>query len=84
MVHSIIYNELCNGKIKEESSNSLDSLIPKHCCFINQTQGVFLACTELALLPLKGTKLLRIPIFDSMQLHIQTAVDTIIELENEG
>lgn len=84
LVHSIIYNELCNGKIKEESSNSLDGLISKYCRFINQAQGVVLACTELPLLPLKGIKSLRIPIFDTMQLHIQAAVDKIIELENEG
>ncbi len=42
-----------------------------------------MACTELPLLPLTGTKFLRIPIFDTMQLHIEAAVNKAIEWEDE-
>lgn len=83
LVHSIIYDELCAGKIDEESSNRLDVITSKYCCFKNQAGGVVLACTELPLLPLTGTKSLRISIFDTMQLHIEAAVNKAIEWEDE-
>lgn len=78
LVHSVIYDELCAGKIDERSSNQLDVITSKYCLSRHEAQGVVLACTELPLLPWTGTKSFRIPIFDTMQLHIQAAVDVMI------
>lgn len=74
-VHRIIFEELCLGKITEQSKNyylnQIDMLTKQG------ADGVILGCTEIGLL-LNQTDL-SMPIFDTTQLHSQMAIDFILE-----
>jgi len=71
IIHDIIYHELIKGKFLYESKQAvlkiIDRLIKEE-----QIEGVILGCTELPLLI--DSKDLHLPIFDTMQLHIEAAV----------
>ncbi len=70
IVHRIIYEELCLGKIEEAS---------RHACFKiieglrgQGAQGIILGCTELPLLIRPAD--VRVPLFDTTRLHAEAAV----------
>jgi len=67
LIHSIIYNELCQGLISEDSKQALISIIQQ---LVNDgAEGVILGCTELPLL-IKPSDT-QVPLFDTLQLHVQ-------------
>lgn len=74
-VHNIIYDELCNGKVSDRSR-------ARYIEIINQlrdqgAQGVILGCTEIGML-IKASDL-DIQVFDTTEIHIQAALNTMFE-----
>ncbi len=74
-IHRIIFEELCLGKITEQSKTYYLNVIDK--LTKQGADGVILGCTEIGLL-LNQTDL-SMPIFDTTQLHSQMAIDFILE-----
>lgn len=74
IVHSIIYDELCLGRILEESKQQYISIIND---FIEDgVQGVVLGCTEIGMLLSNDD--VSVPLFDSTEIHVNTIVDFMI------
>lgn len=71
VVHDIIFNELCAGKILDSSRRTLHAIIEK--ARDNGADSIILGCTEICLildpdhLPLQG--------FDTTEIHARAAVD---------
>lgn len=70
-VHSIIYNELCQGQIKQPSKEQYIKIIEK--LKSNGAEGVVLGCTEIPLLIKQED--VSIPIFDTTKIHAEMAVE---------
>ena len=74
VVHNIIYQELCKGKIKDESRkkylNIISALAADGC------QGVILGCTEISLLVKQIDT--DVPLFDTTELHALAAVNSAL------
>ena len=71
LVHKIIFNELVTGKIKKYSRKIYYSIMYE---LIEQgAEGIVLGCTEIPLL-IKREEV-RIPLFDTTQLHAEAAVE---------
>jgi len=70
-VHNIIYNELVQGIIREESRKAYLDVIAD--LQARGAQGVILGCTEIPLLVKQ--KDVTIPIFDTTTIHAKAAVD---------
>jgi aspartate racemase len=69
-IHQIIYDELCEGKIKASSRRVCADIIGK---LVNKgAEGIVLGCTELPLLIQPGD--IHAPIFDTTRLHAEAAV----------
>ncbi len=77
IVHSIIYDELCLGKILEKSKQDYISII--HDAIADGVQGVVLGCTEIGMLLSKDD--VSIPLFDSTEIHVNRLVDFIVNDE---
>ena len=71
IVHTIIYNELVHGKIKETSKNDYIKIINK--AVKKGAQGVILGCTEIPLL-IKNEDV-NIPVFDTTRIHAESSVE---------
>jgi len=70
-IHHIIYDELVQGSIREESREAfLDVIVELKS---RGAQGVILGCTEIPLLVKQ--KDVSIPIFDTSSIHAKAAVD---------
>jgi len=75
MVHKIIFNELVTCKIKKYSREIYYSIMYE---MIEQgAEGIILGCTEIPLLI--NQKDVRIPLFDTAQLHAEAAVEFALE-----
>lgn len=71
VIHSIIYNELVQGIIKDDSRAKYVSIIDR---LQNEgAQGVILGCTEIPLLI--SDKDVKIPVFDTTTIHAEKAVE---------
>lgn len=70
-VHTIIFDELCCGVMKDESRRRLKVLIQKLCD--KGAEGVILGCTELGLLIKSGD--CSAPLFDTTVLHAEAAAE---------
>ncbi|PKM90057.1 MAG: aspartate racemase [Firmicutes bacterium HGW-Firmicutes-12] len=74
IVHEVIFNELCLGKIKQESRKDYKTIIED---FISQgAEGIILGCTEIPLLIKKEDS--KIPLFDTTYIHAMKAVERSI------
>lgn len=74
IVHSIIYDELCLGRILEESKQHYISIIND---FVEEgVQGVILGCTEIGMLLSMDD--VSVPLFDSTEIHVNKIVDFIV------
>ena len=77
LVHTIIYKELCLGKITDPSKkayiNIAENLVQKG------AQGIILGCTEIAML-LKQEDI-DIPLYDTTKIHAAKAVQWALEDE---
>lgn len=70
MIHNVIYNELCLGKIKSESRAKFLEVIED--LYSQGAEAVILGCTEIALLVQQ--KHTQIPLYDTTQIHVSKAV----------
>lgn len=71
MVHHVIYYELCDGRLQEESRRKFAAVIEKLAAA--GAQGVILGCTEIGLLVKEKDSLL--PLFDTTIIHAEAAVE---------
>jgi aspartate racemase len=70
-VHRVIYDELVQGVIREESRQEYLDVIAELAA--RGAQGVILGCTEIPLLVKQAD--VAIPVFDTTAIHAQAAVD---------
>lgn len=70
-VHRIIYDELCQGVLREESRQIYRGVISR--LVEAGAQGVVLGCTEIELLISAGDS--SVPVFPTTRLHVEAAVD---------
>jgi len=71
IVHDIIYNELCLGKIQDSSRLSYIDIINK--LISKGAEAIILGCTEITLLI--SQKDCKVPVFDTTRIHATAAVD---------
>jgi len=71
MIHSIIYNELCLGVIKESSREKFKKIIKN--LAKRGAEGVILGCTEIPLLIKQED--VDLPLFDTTEIHAKASVD---------
>jgi aspartate racemase len=70
-IHQIIYNELCEGKIRASSRRVCADIMSR---LVNEgAEGIVLGCTELPLLIRPSD--IHAPIFDTTRLHAEAAVN---------
>ncbi|GAB5501129.1 MAG: aspartate/glutamate racemase family protein [Pseudohongiellaceae bacterium] len=74
-VHQIIYNELCQGLIKESSRKYFLTLIDKLAAA--GAEAVILGCTEIAMLVEQPDT--PVPLFDTTAIHCRAAVNYALE-----
>jgi len=72
-VHQIIFEELCQGKLRDESRENYLSIIDKLCK--QGAQGVILGCTEIPLLVRQED--IDLPLFNTAALHAQYALEHV-------
>jgi aspartate racemase len=75
IVNRVIYEELCLGKVEEESRNQFQQII--HDFNTGGVEGVILGCTEISLLI--NQEYSPLPLFDTTAIHAQAAVDFALE-----
>jgi len=71
LVHAILYDELCLGKISDTSKQVFQKIIAK--LENGGAQGIILGCTEIPLLVKQEDYI--IPLFDTTTLHAEAAVE---------
>ena len=71
MINSVIFDELCVGKLLPESKAKFLAVVEK--LRSQGTEGVILGCTEIGLLI--GQSDTDLPVFDTTQIHAMAAVD---------
>jgi aspartate racemase len=69
-IHHIIYNELCLGSIREESRETVKTIIAN--LISRGAEGIILGCTEIPLLIQQKDS--PVPVFDTTLLHAEAAV----------
>jgi aspartate racemase len=80
MVHNIIYEELCQGKIENASRRACLKIIG---ALTEQgAEGIILGCTELPLLIRPNDA--PVPLFDTTRLHAEAAVELALGNENHN
>jgi len=77
-VHTIIYTELCNGIIKENSREVYQRIIGD--LAREGAECVILGCTEIGLLI--GPSDVELPVFDTTMIHAVAAADWLMGLPN--
>ena len=70
IVHQVIYEELCQGRIEESSRQRYLTIIDS--LHAQGAQAVILGCTEIAMLVSQGDT--TVPLYDTTALHAQKAV----------
>ncbi|HID42530.1 MAG TPA: aspartate/glutamate racemase family protein [Archaeoglobaceae archaeon] len=70
-IHSVIFNELCKGIIKEESKDRFLKIIQD--LISRGAEGIILGCTEIPLLI--GEEDVYVEIFDTTRIHAEYAVE---------
>jgi len=75
-INSIIYEELCCGRVIQSSKDLLCSIIDD--LTVQGAEGVILGCTELNMLVGSGMRE-EIPLFDTMEIHAACAAKWVLE-----
>lgn len=75
MINTIIYEELCLGKILPSSKTSYKSVISN--LIENGAEGIILGCTEIGLLIKQEDS--NVPLFDTASIHALAAVNKALE-----
>jgi len=70
LLHTVIYDELCLGKIENTSRQQCLEIISR--LFARGAQAVILGCTEIALLISQDHT--NIPLYDTTVIHANQAV----------
>lgn len=78
MINSVIFNELCVGKILPESKEKFLKVIEK--LKAQGAEGVILGCTEIGLLIHQADT--DLPVFDTTEIHAKAAVDFALASES--
>ena len=76
LVHNVIYEELVQGMIKDDSRQRYKEVIQN--LVKDGAEGIVLGCTEIGLLVKKED--VSVPIFDTMEIHALAAVDAALGL----
>jgi aspartate racemase len=71
VVHRVIYQELCLGRILDGSRDAYRAIIADQVA--RGAQGVILGCTEIGLLV--GADDAEVPLFDTARIHAESAAD---------
>jgi aspartate racemase len=74
-VHRIIYDELCRNEIRDTSGATYRRVMAD--LVARGAQGIILGCTEITLLV--GAADTAVPVFDTTRLHVQAAVDWMLD-----
>ncbi|NOI82052.1 aspartate/glutamate racemase family protein [Vibrio tubiashii] len=75
LVHDIIYNELCLGKINRRSKDDYLTIIDDLAA--SGAAGVILGCTEIGLLVEQSDT--QVPLFDTVAIHVNAAVEEALK-----
>lgn len=73
-IHDIIYSELVQGILRNESREKFKEIIEKQMSF--GAEGVILGCTEIPLLIKQSD--IEIPVFDTTRIHVDQAVEFVL------
>jgi aspartate racemase len=76
LVHNVIYDELVQGVINDDSRQGYKEVIQN--LVKDGAEGIVLGCTEIGLLVKKED--VSVPIFDTMEIHALAAVDAALGL----
>lgn len=71
LVHNVIYQELCLGKVLEPSKEKYLAIIDE--MHKQGAQAIILGCTEIAMLVKQRDT--AVPLYDTTEIHAQAAVD---------
>ncbi len=74
LINSIIFNELCCGKIKADSKKKFLEIVEN--LKKKGAEGIILGCTEIVMLI--SQKDIDIPVFDTTEIHAETAAQLSI------
>ena len=74
LVHSVIYQELCVGKIKQESKEAYLQIV--HSLASRGAQAVILGCTEIGLLIQQADT--AVALYDTTKIHAEAAVEFML------
>lgn len=75
LVHRVIYQELCLGKINADSRRDYQRIVAD--LVAQGAQGVILGCTEIGLL--LQTEHAAVPLFDTTAIHARAAADWMLQ-----
>jgi len=75
IVHKVIYNELCLGKINQSSKKKFKKIIQN--LISNGAEGIMLGCTEIPLLIKQED--VEVPLFDTTTIHAKYAVENALK-----
>jgi len=74
VVHDVIYQELCLGKIESDSKQRYLEIIDR---LVGEgAEGVILGCTEIGLLVKQEDT--SVPLFDTTEIHARAAVESAL------
>ena len=71
IIHKVIYNELCLGKIKQSSKSQFKKIINR--MVEKGAKGIILGCTEIGLLVKQEDT--DIPLFDTAKIHAIASIE---------
>ncbi|WP_087026504.1 aspartate/glutamate racemase family protein [Thaumasiovibrio subtropicus] len=74
-VHNVIYNELCQGEVRENSKQAYLAII--EALKAAGAEAVILGCTEIALLVQQADT--TVPLYDTTAIHAQAAVEMAVQ-----
>ena len=73
IIHSVIYDELCQGVINESSKQKYMDIIMH---YGNQVDAIVLGCTEIGMLISQDD--LALPIYDTTEIHVNNIVNVML------
>jgi aspartate racemase len=74
IIHNIIYNELCLGKIELTSKHEYLRIMSE--LSLNGAEAIILGCTEISMLVKQADT--HVPLYDTTEIHAKRAVEELI------
>ena len=74
IVHNVIYNELCLGKIELTSKHEYLRIMSE--LSLNGAEAIILGCTEISMLVKQSDT--NVPLYDTTEIHAKKAVEELI------